>query len=111
MPDREEAEQVGFFLKKDKLTLFHFIIFCKYACVSVCESVCRPRGLAACNVVAAVVDVVAVVVVVSCFLRSATTQFRLHFKVQERIFLAAYLGDVPALNGQQTGKSRVLFCR
>ena len=32
--------------------------------MSVCESVCRPRGLAACNVVGAVVDVVAVVVVV-----------------------------------------------
>ena len=77
--------------------------------MSVCESVCRPRGLAACNVVAAVVDVVAVVVVVSCFLRSATTQFRLHFKVQERIFLAAYLGDVPALNGRPADRKKSCF--
>ena len=79
--------------------------------MSVCESVCRPGGLAACNVVAAVVDVVAVVVVVSCFLRSSTTQFRLHFKVQvqERIFLAAYLGDVPALNGRPADRKKSCF--
>ena len=51
-------------------------------CVSV--SVCRPRGSAACVFVVVVAVVVAVV---SCFLiRSATTQFRLHFQVPERIF-------------------------
>ena len=38
-------------------------------------------------VVASVVDVVAVVVVIFSFLRSATTQFRPHFQVPERIFL------------------------
>ena len=50
-------------------------------CVSV--SVCRPRGSAACVFVVVVAVVVAVV---SSFLRSATTQFRLHFQVPERIF-------------------------
>ena len=46
-----------------------------------------PAGdMAVSLIVAAVVDVVAVVVVIFSFLRSATTQFRPHFQVPERIF-------------------------